>query len=109
MSSATSSLTLFAGTDGWTVIVSGEVTSVDNGVKLLKASYGTLARMIGWMIKSWFATSSVWPSAGAFAALPVPIVLPPPGRFSTTNVPPSDSVSFCARMRAMMSFGPPGA
>jgi len=48
------------------------------------------------------------PSVAAFAACPVAIVPPAPAMFSTKKVPPSPSASFCARMRAMTSFGPPG-
>ena len=42
------------------------------------------------------------------AAAPMPILPPPPARFSTTKDAPVVSCSAAAMMRAMMSEGPPG-
>jgi hypothetical protein len=58
--------------------------------------------------KSLVVISSVWPSAGAFAAVPAPMAPLAPGRFSTKNVWPSASVIFCEIRRAITSVGPPG-
>src|SRR5438105_7842398 len=41
--------------------------------------------------------------------MPIPILPPAPGLFSTTAVPPRASPRWVARMRAMMSVGPAGA
>ena len=51
---------------------------------------------------------SVWPSAGARTTASVPILLPPPGRFSTMKVWPSRSDSHCPISRARMSVAPAG-
>src|SRR5258705_5528251 len=55
------------------------------------------------------AISSVWPSGGAFATNSVAIVPPAPGRFSTMNDCPSESVRRCANRRATTSMPPPAA
>jgi hypothetical protein len=54
-----------------------------------------------------FAMKSVYPSGGACAAISVPMLLPPPGRFSTKNDWPSLSLRYCATSRPMMSVDPP--
>ena len=53
------------------------------------------------------ATSSVWPSAGAFAVASAAIVFDAPGLFSTTNGWPIEPWYLSASMRAMMSVPPP--
>src|SRR5688500_1052921 len=55
-----------------------------------------------------FARSNVYPSGPAFATVSAPIAPPAPGRLSTTNCWPNDSVSFCPTSLAMMSFDAPG-
>ena len=50
----------------------------------------------------------LWPSGTARATTSAAMTPDAPGRFSTTTGWPSDSVSFCATMRARMSFAPPG-
>src|SRR5689334_4357726 len=50
----------------------------------------------------------VCPSAGALATISLPTVNTPPGRLSTTICCPSDSLSFCATKRVMMSAVAPG-
>src|SRR5262245_27820832 len=59
------------------------------------------------MVLTVFAMNSVWPSAGERAAISVPMLLPPPGRFSTKKDCPSRSVSHCAMKRATRSVPPP--
>src|SRR6187200_2726897 len=59
------------------------------------------------MVLTVFAMNNVWPSGGERAAISVPILLPPPGRFSTKKDCPSRSVSHCAMKRATRSVPPP--
>src|SRR6185503_14201681 len=47
----------------------------------------------------------VWPSAGCFKTSDAPMVITPPGLFSTTTFQPSVSVSALATMRARISGG----
>src|SRR6516225_9663164 len=54
-------------------------------------------------------TSSVWPSAGALATKPVPMLPPAPDLFSTTNGTPNFACRCCCRMRASKSADPPAA
>src|SRR6266850_3871993 len=63
--------------------------------------------MIGLIARVLAAIRIVCPSAADLAASSMPIIWPAPGRLSTTNCCPSDSESFCARARAMMSVPPP--
>src|SRR5258706_85223 len=65
--------------------------------------------MIGLIASVLAAIRIVCPSAGDLAASSMPIIWPAPGRLSTTNCCASDSESFCARARAMMSVPPPAA
>jgi hypothetical protein len=53
-------------------------------------------------------SSHVYPSGGDFATASAPIVLPAPGRLSTTIGWPSRLDSGGAMMRPRMSPGPPG-
>ena len=55
------------------------------------------------MVLATVAMSSVYPSLAACATYSVAILLPAPGRFSTTTDCPSDSESFLASTRATMS------
>jgi hypothetical protein len=48
-------------------------------------------------------------TAGARTTASVPMLVPPPGRFSMTNGWPSRSDSHCPIRRATMSVAPPGA
>src|SRR6516164_4185597 len=54
-------------------------------------------------------TSSVWPSAGALATKPVPMLPPAPDLLSTTNGTPNFACRCCCRMRASKSADPPAA
>ena len=54
-------------------------------------------------------TSTVYPSAGAFATTVLPRVPPAPGRLSTTTDCFHASPSDCAIMRPTISLPPPGA
>src|SRR6516162_3172736 len=54
-------------------------------------------------------TSSVWPSAGAFATKPVPMLPPAPDLFSTMHGTPNFVCRCCCRMRASKSADPPAA
>src|SRR5881396_2499128 len=65
--------------------------------------------MIGLIASVLAAIRIVCPSAEDLAAISMPIIWPAPGRLSTTNCAPSDSESFCASARAMMSVPPPAA
>src|SRR4051794_20784464 len=50
----------------------------------------------------------VCPSAGALATAAAAVIPPAPGRFSTTNGLPKESVSFWATARVTISPRPPG-
>src|SRR6266853_4681229 len=65
--------------------------------------------MTGLIARVLAAIRIVCPSAGDLAAISIPIIWPAPGRLSTTNCCPSDSESFCASARAMISVPPPAA
>src|SRR6266849_10708499 len=65
--------------------------------------------MTGLIARVLAAIRIVCPSAGDLAAISIPIIWPAPGRLSTTNCCASDSESFCASARAMMSVPPPAA
>ena len=54
------------------------------------------------------AMPSVWPSGWARATASTPMLPPPPGRFSMMTVP-SLSLTCSARIRAVVSMGPPAA
>lgn len=51
----------------------------------------------------------VWPSGLALATTSVPMMVPPPGLFSTTTGWPRTAASLSATMRAEVSVEPPGA
>jgi hypothetical protein len=53
--------------------------------------------------------SRVWPSGAAFTTASVAILVPAPGRFSTTNCWPRRCDSHCAISRATISVEPPAA
>jgi len=53
-------------------------------------------------------SSSVWPSAGARTTASAPSMPLAPGLFSTTTGWPSETRSFSARSRAIVSTPPPG-
>ncbi len=52
--------------------------------------------------------SNTYPSGAALATAFAAMMVPAPGRFSTTKDLPSRCSSFWASMRAMMSVLPPG-
>src|SRR3982751_5067088 len=54
-------------------------------------------------------SNSVCPSGAAWDAMVAPIVLPAPGRLSTTTCWPHISLILAAKMRPVMSVGPPDA
>ena len=51
----------------------------------------------------------VWPSGFDLATISVPMMVPPPGLFSTITGWPSRAASFSETMRAEVSVDPPGA
>ena len=57
--------------------------------------------------KTFAVASSVWPSAGARAAAPVPIMVAPPPWFSMMTGWPSAAAMRGAIMRAIWSVDPP--
>ena len=54
------------------------------------------------------AISSTYPSGAVLATAVAPMMVPAPGRFSTTKDLPRRCSSLWASMRAMMSVLPPG-
>jgi hypothetical protein len=54
------------------------------------------------------AISSTYPSGAALATALAPMMVPAPGRFSTTKLLPSRCSSFCPSRRASMSVLPAG-
>ena len=51
----------------------------------------------------------VWPSGLALATISVPMMVPPPGLFSTITCWPSSADSRSETIRAEVSVEPPGA
>src|SRR5215470_1732337 len=82
LTSAISSLTLLAGTDGLTVSTVVEDAASVTGAKSLIGSYGTQSNIVGLMAWEVNANSTVWPSGAAFAAWPVATLPVPPVMFS---------------------------
>ena len=87
---------------------SGALATSATGVKSWTTVYGTCFIVIGAVTNVDALNSSVYPSAGAFATASAPMMPLPPGRFSTTNVCPIWSPSFCATARPSVSSVPPG-
>src|SRR5882672_1412376 len=78
------------------------------GLKSFRGSKDISRRNAGLITKLGNTTSSVWPSAGERATTSVPMMVLPPGRFSTTTVCPRPFAMCTARMRLVMSAVPPG-
>jgi hypothetical protein len=55
------------------------------------------------------ALNTVWPSGSALAAIPAPMLVAPPGRFSITTGWPSFGAMASPRIRARVSVPPPAA
>src|SRR5882762_11562619 len=77
-------------------------------LKSFKGANDISRRNAGLITKLGNTTSSVWPSAGERATTSVPMMVLPPGRFSTTTVCPRPFAMCTARMRLVMSAVPPG-
>ena len=85
MSSATSSLTFFAGTFGPTTSTSGVAPITLIGVMSLIASKGIFLSTLGlitWLLDT---IPSVDPSGAALTTAEAPVMPPAPGRFSITT------------------------
>src|SRR6266705_219421 len=106
---AISSATDFTGSEGCTTSTFASDAACVIGAKSRSGSYGTFLYMTGLIASVLAAIRIVCPSAWDLAAISIPIIWPAPGRLSTTNCCPSDSESFCASARAMMSVPPPAA
>src|SRR4029077_4389062 len=107
---ATSSCTVLACTEGCTTSHIGTTTARDTGWRSRKGSYGSdLNRCGAVVITLESLMRTVRPSGGDLAVRSAAVVLPAPGRFSTTNCWPSAPLHFAARMRASVSGLPPGA
>ena len=77
------------------------------GAKSFTGSYGSLLNSQGLMpCEAVVAMPRVSPSGAALATALTPMLPPAPGRFSTMTVP-SAGFTASARMRAVMSIGPP--
>jgi len=77
------------------------------GVKSFSASYGM--RLYSHGLMACVATApitTVWPSAGAWATRPAPMLPPAPGLFSTITLPRLAAAA-SASERAAASSGPP--
>ena len=61
------------------------------------------------MVSALIATPKVWPSGAACATACVPMMVPPPGRLSTTTGWPHSSASRAAMGRTMASVAPPAS
>src|SRR5258706_9449190 len=77
-------------------------------LKSFKGSNDISRRNAGLITKLGNTTSSVWPSAGERATTSVPMMVLPPGRFSTTTVCPRPFARCTASTRLVMSAVPPG-
>src|SRR5882672_3223627 len=78
------------------------------GLKSFRGSKDISRRNAGLITKLGNTTSSVWPSAGERATSSVPMMVLPPGRFSTTTVWPRPFAMCIASTRLVMSAVPPG-
>src|SRR5882762_3408328 len=78
------------------------------GLKSFRGSKDISRRNAGLITKLGNTTSSVWPSAGERATSSVPMMVLPPGRFSTTTVCPRPFAMCTATTRLVMSAVPPG-
>src|SRR6267378_5739293 len=78
------------------------------GLKSFRGSKDISRRNAGLITKLGNTTSSVWPSVGERATSSVPMMVLPPGRFSTTTVWPRPFAMCIASTRLVMSAVPPG-
>jgi hypothetical protein len=102
-------LNVRAGTDGWTTRIAAPVATRDTGTKSRSGSYGSFS-LVSVFATDWCQlSSSVCPSGRAFATRSEAMVVPPPGRLSTTTATPRSFGSSAASTRAVVSAEPPGA
>ena len=94
---------------GCTTSISGWKAALMMAVKSRTGSKGSFGISAGFITCAVAASSSVVPSGVARATTSVPMLLPAPGRFSTTTDCRQRSPSAAARARPRMSVGPPGA
>ena len=85
---ATSSLMLFAGSDGCTRTRTAATRARRPRRNPCEESYGSFERSTAFDMNVKPAMSTVWPSAGARATASVPMIVFAPGRFSTSTVWP---------------------
>src|SRR5262249_61959623 len=97
----------WAANGGSTTATGGEAATMPTGAKPLTGSYGTLLDIVGATAQSLVTNSSVCPSPGELAAVPVPTTPLAPVRFSTKKFWPRLSDRCCATTRASTSVGPP--
>src|SRR5260370_38062161 len=103
-----SSLTLVAGTDGCTSSTCGDTPTSDAGARSVVVSKPSLVNRLGLTTSVLLITSTVWPSGGALATSPAPILPLPPGWVSPQNCWPMRSEGFAASLPATPSTDPPG-
>src|SRR5262245_4013461 len=105
---AASSATVLAGTEGLTTITKGRLMRPATSVMSRRNTKLSLSYRVALIVFDELTMRSVYPSAGARTTASVPMLLPLPGRFSTTNCWPSRSESHGAMSRARMSGAPAG-
>src|SRR5262245_34594703 len=86
----------------------GSVAISEIGSKSLTGSYGNFINATLIARALLLARQIEYPSGGAFATSPTLIVVPPPGRFSTSTGWPRPFDMSCARSRPRKSTTPPG-
>jgi hypothetical protein len=74
---------LLAGTDGCTSRICGDTPTSEMGARSFSVSKPSLSNRLGLTTRVLLMTSTVWPSAGAFATSAVPMLPLAPGWFST--------------------------
>src|SRR5882672_3573769 len=104
-SSATSSATDFAGTEGFTTRTLYETDALTTGARSLSRSKSTFGSKAGAAIIGTPVTRSEYPSAFCLRMSATPMDWIAPGRFSTTTRQPSLSESSAAMTRLIMSGG----
>ncbi len=103
LASATSSCTVFHGALACTTSGIGVEARLQTGSKFASVKLPRLTAML--TTKALATSSTVLPSGSARAAASVPMVMPPPGRFSTTTVGPP-AFWICSPIRREMMSGP---
>src|SRR3954471_4147175 len=104
-----SSFTECTGSEGYTTRTLPDVTSSVTGARSLAGSNGSFGYITRLVATGTPPTRIVWPSASERTTASMPMLVPAPGRFSTSTGWPRPSDSGADSARARMSTVPPAA